>query len=822
VTYGPFAHNTDGQPFPCSGQVREDLTRMRAAGINAIRTYHVPPDWLCGQIADCGLRVLIDIPWSKHLCFLGNARVAAHARGAVRNAVRSTRATGAVLAYNLGNEIPADIVRWHGSHRVAKFLAELRDIAKQEDPEGLTTYANFPPTEYLELPFLDFATFNVYLHDPARFRSYLLRLQNLVGDRPLVLGEIGMDTYRHGETEQAMFLAGHVQEARMAGVAGTFVFAWTDEWHTGGHAVEDWAFGITRTDRAPKPSFHELQAAFQRPLSASLRSVPRVSVIVCTYNGGRTLDQCLSSLLALDYANYEVIVVDDGSTDETRSVLSRNPGIRVIHQENQGLGAARNVGLQAASGEIVAYTDSDCYADRDWLTHLVAQLERSGASAVGGPNLNPRGTWLAACVAASPGQPTHVLIDDQTAEHIPGCNMAFRREALEAINGFDSQFRTAGDDVDVCWRLQHEGYQITFAPGATIWHHPRQTPIHYLRQQAGYGQAEGLLHFKHPDRFTGWGASKWRGVVYGAAAADLGLFPPIIYRGTFATGLFQCLYQRAPMYWATLPSSLEWHVLAVVIVLAAAAVWLPLAALGALMVALALLAALLRAFHASLPADRRGARARSVVTALCYLQPLVRSWARHRARFFPPGWPEPELVISGEPGWRLPWTGRRATVYWSAAGPSRIAILKSLIEYLSQHRIGHVIDSGWSDWDVGVYSRGGTLLKIATVEEDHGGGNRLIRVRFGFSPTPMAGLLGLSGLLVLVVLGRPWGVAIAVSMVVLGARMWRRASQRAGKIVGIFDVLASELGMVRCPDWAEDSLPMEGLRSSGSNCGDSA
>src|SRR2546423_249901 len=78
---------------------------------------------------------------------------------------------------------------------------------RQADPDGLVTYASFPPTEYLDLSSLDFVTFNVYLHDPEAFRRYLLRLHNLVGDRPLVLGEFGMDTFRHGEDGQARFLA---------------------------------------------------------------------------------------------------------------------------------------------------------------------------------------------------------------------------------------------------------------------------------------------------------------------------------------------------------------------------------------------------------------------------------------------------------------------------------------------------------------------------------------------------------------------------------------------------------------------------------------
>src|SRR5206468_10184224 len=132
------------------------------------------------------------------------------------------------------------------------------------------------------------------------------------------------------------------------------------------------------------------------------------------------------------------------------------------------LSSARNAGLRAATSDIIAYTDSDCFADADWLTHLVHALQSSGAAAVGGPNLTPEDGWLAGCVAASPGQPTHVLESDQVAEHIPGCNMAFRREALAVLNGFDPQYRKAGDDVDVCWRLQQAGMWITFAPGAFV------------------------------------------------------------------------------------------------------------------------------------------------------------------------------------------------------------------------------------------------------------------------------------------------------------------------------------------------------------------
>src|SRR5262249_34896595 len=145
-------------------------------------------------------------------CFLDSERVQEEARRTVREAATLGRGHPSILAYSIGNEIPPNIVRWHGARRVERFLRELADVARQTDPGGLCTYANFPPTEYLDLSFLDFATFNVYLHDLETFHRYLFRLQNLVGNRPLLLGELGMDTLRNGEAVQAEFLSGHVRE----------------------------------------------------------------------------------------------------------------------------------------------------------------------------------------------------------------------------------------------------------------------------------------------------------------------------------------------------------------------------------------------------------------------------------------------------------------------------------------------------------------------------------------------------------------------------------------------------------------------------------
>lgn len=805
VTYGPFPPDEEGRPFPPMARVSADFDVMADASVNSIRTYHVPPEGLL-ELADArGISVLVDVPWAKHLCFLDDEAIRRDARRAVREAAGRGRGHPSVLGYSIANEVRPDVVRWHGARRVERFLAELADVARQADPQGLVTYANFPPTEYLDLSFADFVTFNVYLHDVETFRRYLYRLQNLVGDRPLLLGELGMDTIRHGEEGQAEFLAGHLREAALMGLAGTFVFSWTDEWHTGGSRIDDWAFGVTRADRSPKPAYHALAEVYGKSPAQLLPETPPVSVVVCSYNGGGTLGQCLRSLRAVDYPDYEVILVDDGSTDDTRRIAAEHPEVRTVHQNNHGLGEARNVGLRAAVGQIVAYTDSDCFADPDWLALLVAPLLRGDAAAVGGPNLTPDDGWLAACVAASPGQPTHVLENDQTAEHIPGCNMAFRREALESINGFGPQYRKAGDDVDICWRLQQAGRWITFAPGAFVWHHRRPGPRAYLGQQAGYGEAEGLLWFDHPDRFNGRGAGKWRGTMYGASSQGLRLGQPIIYRGTFAAGLFQTMYRPGVAHWAMLPGTLEWLVVALIVSLAAA-VYPPAWGLVAVMIGLSLGVAGLAAVQAALPARYCGLTARLLIAGLSQMQPAVRSWARYRTRLFPPRRPEAVEAVVADRNAIFPPRGDLAVAYWDEAGRERIELLDRVSPRLARLRWAVRVDSGWSNWDFEVHCQPWTVVRICTAQEDHEGGRRLIRLRYRLRPSGYARMIGAVGLAttpLVAAISLPIAGAIAAVLLACGLIAWRGGSGRAARVTRLIDETAGDMGMIPCPDLAE-------------------
>src|SRR5947209_310330 len=731
VTYGPFGIGRHGAQFPEIAVVEQDFALMRSAGVNTVRVFTVPPLWLLDAADEAGLKVLIGLPWSQHVAFLDNAAIQAQIREAITAGVRACGRHPAVFAYLVGNEIPPDMVRWHGAEAVRRFLKDLVALVRAGHPGALVSYANFPSTEYLTIDFTDFLCFNIYLHDETAFRRYIARLHNLAVDKPLVLTEFGIDSMRNGDQEQGQILSWQVHAAFASGVAGTFVFAWTDEWFTGGHLIEDWAFGLVDRDRQPKPAFHEVARQYNGPLPPPLSRYPRVSVVVCAYNAERTMEACLASLEVLNYPDYEVIVVNDGSTDRTLEIAERFPFCRIISQPNKGLSVARNVGAEAATGEIVAYTDSDCVADPDWLTYLVGKMEASNLAACGGPNFPPpEDDLVPAAVAVSPGGPTHVLISDEVAEHIAGCNMAFRREVLLQLGGFDPVYRAAGDDVDICWRFQDAGHTIGFSPAAVVWHFRRNTVAAYCAQQRGYGKAEALVYSKHPFRFNLFGQAKWLGRIYGDLSTSLLLScRPVIYSGVFGRGLFQTLYEPRSYLTAFLPLSFEWS-----------AASLPLALGGMIgggwwwLLTVPLLVTWVMCVNGArkAPIDKRftGLKARALVALLIYLGPLLRGWERIKWRIKELRTHDHIGPVATEQRARIRWGARAFHLsYWSEAGAEKEALIGGLMDFLVPQKYFVVPDTGWSNWDLkisrGLCSRALVLVCI----ENHGGAKRLLRVR---------------------------------------------------------------------------------------------
>jgi glycosyltransferase involved in cell wall biosynthesis len=820
VTYGPFGPGSHGAQFPELEIVERDFALMVTAGINTVRVFTVPPVWLLDAAARHGLRMLVGLPWSQHVAFLDDAAVQAGIRDAIAAGVRACARHKAVFAYLVGNEIPPDIIRWHGARRVEKFVGSLVALVRREHPGALVSYANFPSTEYLNVTdFCDFLCFNVYLHEESAFRRYVARLHNLTVTKPLVLTEFGADSLRGSLEEQRHILSWHIRAAFAGGVAGTFVFAWTDEWFTGGHPIEDWDFGLVDRERRPKPAFAEVAAQYCGQLPPRLPRYPRVSVVVCAYNAERTMLPCLASLEQLNYPDFEVVVVNDGSTDGTLAIAESFPYCRIISQENKGLSVARNVGAEAATGEIVAYTDSDCVADPDWLDYLVGSMETKGLVACGGPNFSPAETSLVPeAVAASPGAPCHVLLDDEIAEHIAGCNMAFRRDVLLGIGGFDPIFRAAGDDVDICWRLQDCGHAIGYSAAAFVWHFRRVTVKAYIGQQKGYGKAEALVYGKHPARFNAFGQAKWSGRIYGDLSSAMLLWrKPVIYSGTFGRGLFQTLYQPPAGLVEYLPLTFEWTVASLPLALAGivAGSWWRLLALPLL---LTLAMCVKGGLSAKIAPRFEGPKARALIALLIYLGPLLRGWERLKWR-----WKALPAIVPADPGpaeqrGKWAWRARGFVLsYWNESGTEKEELLGALMRRCAAERYATAIDGGWRDWDLEIGAGLAAGARILIAGENHGADKRLLRVRSALRLSWLArGLVGGSSVAAMICLicGAITAAAIFTILALVGAGSagWQLAlfARRLHRLV---EAAAQESGLVPVDPLARAPLPVGAVRT---------
>jgi len=333
-------------------------------------------------------------------------------------------------------------------------------------------------------------------------------------------------------------------------------------------------------------------------------------------------------------------------------------------------------------------------------------------------------------VAHSPGGPVHVLLNDRDAEHIPGCNMAFRRLALLDIGGFDPRFRTAGDDVDVCWRIQERGWRIGFHPAAMVWHHRRNSLRMYWRQQKGYGRAEALLEAKWPEKYNSAGHVTWAGRLYGNGLTQaLGFTRGRIYQGSWGVAPFQSIYERASNGFTSLPLMPEWYLLVSTFTLITALgfSWTPLfLAAPALVIAVAavIVQAVRSASRASVIKHSRGrindTASLTLIGFLHLMQPLARLIGRIRSG----------LTVwrrRGRTGLAWPWP-HKSRVWsedWRSAEERLTAIEDDLVRDGAVTRRGGDFDR----WDIEV--RGGVLgcARMLMAIEEHGGGKQLVRFR---------------------------------------------------------------------------------------------
>jgi glycosyltransferase involved in cell wall biosynthesis len=628
----------------------------------------------------------------------------------------------ALIGYLIDCPIAPEQLRMLGVERLRRVLDRIVGEIHSRERRALVALKHRPSTVALASGSEDFLYAEVGGMTPAELARFTVALHNLAMARPVMI-----------EFPQALGGQGAAQDELVAtafgvGAAGVVAPAVSRP------AVTDWL--ATHPLRAEEASpFGSLNGT----CPPTPPRVPMVSVVICAYNAERTMRPCMESLRRLKYPNYEVVVVDDGSRDRTAEIAMEFPEFRLIRQSNKGLSVARNVGLFAARGEIIAYTDSDCVVDPDWLTLMVRAMVAGGFDGCGGPNYAPHEEGrVEGCVAAAPGAPCHVLVADDRAEHLAGCNMVFTKAALVAVGGFDAQFTSAGDDVDICWRVLDAGLTLGYCPSAFVWHFRRNTVKAYYGQQRGYGRAEAALYLKYPERFNGLGQIKWRGTIPGLAATVPGALRRRI-GWTRAASAAQTVRDEVPGILNFLPQTLEWN-----LVFAAAAVFAWCAGFTVLpafaMLSLGLVWALHYAWQAPLEKCHDSLGSRLFVACLAWSGPMVRTWTRWKMRMRAARLGG-ELQPRQRPGLR--WLSRTLHLsYWNEAWTTRESLLERVAREFSRAGLAVTADPGWNDFDLEVRPDPWTRLRFKTADEEHEGARlkNHVAVRVRLSRLTLTGL----------------------------------------------------------------------------------
>jgi hypothetical protein len=360
---------------------------------------------------------------------------------------------------------------------------------------------------------------------------------------------------------------------------------------------------------------------------------------------------------------------------------------------------------------------------------LAAAFLHTEHAGVGGPNIAVPGDGaIADCVANAPGGPNHVLLSDDVAEHIPGCNMAFRPEKLLAIGGFDPRFRIAGDDVDICWRLQERGWTIGFAPSAVVWHHRRNSIKRYLKQQFGYAKAEALLAEKWPAKYNSAGHVTWRGQLYGRGIVETIFARSRIYHGQWGSAPFQSVYQISPSNLSSLSLMPEWYFLLVLFgfLTTLGISWTPLLWLAPLFIAGAgvTLAQAVRASRGARfdtkPSSKLGrAGLQLLVAGLHLVQPVARLLGRVQRGMGPWSW---KCLTRALP---LPSVNSLWTTQWQAI-ESRLSTLESILDRAGAPAIR---GDDFDRWDLSIPGGLFGAVRLIAMAEEHGDGKQLCRFR---------------------------------------------------------------------------------------------
>lgn len=244
-----------------------------------------------------------------------------------------------------------------------------------------------------------------------------------------------------------------------------------------------------------------------RSTPAQPATLPEVSIVIPVMNRADELRRCLNSLTQLDYPQekLQIIVVDDGSKDDS-PLVARLCGALLVPSGGTGRGpaAARNVGASMASGEILAFIDSDCTASKEWLNELIPAFNNPALAAVGGQvdgmcTESAVDRYEAVMSSLSLGSRERTGSGGSDTFYLPSCNLLVRRSAFNSADGFNDGMHV-GEDVDLTWRLRDKGWSICYLPAGNVLHEHRSSLRAFMSRRFDYGTSEGMLQLLHPLR----------------------------------------------------------------------------------------------------------------------------------------------------------------------------------------------------------------------------------------------------------------------------------------------------------------------------------
>jgi len=241
---------------------------------------------------------------------------------------------------------------------------------------------------------------------------------------------------------------------------------------------------------------------------------PKASIVIPAFNAAPTIEKAILACLAQSYPKdkLEIIVVDDGSSDNTAEIIKRHP-VKYIFQENSGPAKARNTGWKSSAGDVVCFTDADCQPEKEWVLKLVGKFTDEEIAAVAGSyGIVNSNSLKAGCIHEEIIQ-RHLKMPE-FIRVFGSYNVAMRRDILEKLGGFEEGFpQASGEDNDLSYRILQHGFKIYFAKDVLVYHYYPQSLRAYLKGQFQHGFWRMKLYKEHPQMAVGDDYTIWKDII---------------------------------------------------------------------------------------------------------------------------------------------------------------------------------------------------------------------------------------------------------------------------------------------------------------------